>query len=284
MDANSFTLDCGESTVTLRLSDAANGRIDFSCSTCTVPCEHVGAALSLILEEKLALRLAAAPKETVPLENLSDTEMIQRALADRAERARTEKMSLSPLDGRCVGSDYAVTSDISGKTYRVALRGWERGESYCSCPDFKSNTLGTCKHLIFVIGAVKKKLPKGLKPRPYKRTRITLHVRYGDKAVTNVDDLMVRIRKLERLGHPVHVYPDAEEMVNELLLRQKLDATVTAIRTNPRNHALRKELLKVELLPYQMEGIAFAVGAGRALLADDMGLGKTLQGIRTAER
>lgn len=205
MDANSFTLDCGESTVTLRLSDAANGRIDFSCSTCTVPCEHVGAALSLILEEKLALRLAAAPKETVPLENLSDTEMIQRALADRAERARTEKMSLSPLDGRCVGSDYAVTSDISGKTYRVALRGWERGESYCSCPDFKSNTLGTCKHLIFVIGAVKKKLPKGLKPRPYKRTRITLHVRYGDKAVTNVDDLMVRIRKLERLGHPVHV-------------------------------------------------------------------------------
>lgn len=57
MDAHNFTLDCGESVVTLRLSDAASGRIAFSCSTCAKPCEHVGAALSLILEEKLCLGL-----------------------------------------------------------------------------------------------------------------------------------------------------------------------------------------------------------------------------------
>jgi SNF2 family DNA or RNA helicase len=46
---------------------------------------------------------------------------------------------------------------------------------------------------------------------------------------------------------------------------------------------LRKTLLKGELLPYQLDGIAFAVGAGRAVLADDMGLGKTIQGIGVAE-
>ena len=46
---------------------------------------------------------------------------------------------------------------------------------------------------------------------------------------------------------------------------------------------MRKQLLKVELLPYQLEGIAFAAGAGRAILADDMGLGKTIQGVGTAE-
>jgi SNF2 family DNA or RNA helicase len=28
-----------------------------------------------------------------------------------------------------------------------------------------------------------------------------------------------------------------------------------------------------------MDGIAFAVGAGRAIIADGMGLGKTIQGI-----
>jgi len=39
----------------------------------------------------------------------------------------------------------------------------------------------------------------------------------------------------------------------------------------------------VELLPYQLDGIAFATGAGRAVLADDMGLGKTIQGIGVAE-
>jgi SNF2 family DNA or RNA helicase len=37
------------------------------------------------------------------------------------------------------------------------------------------------------------------------------------------------------------------------------------------------------LLPYQLDGIAFAAGAGRAILADDMGLGKTIQAIGEAE-
>ncbi len=41
--------------------------------------------------------------------------------------------------------------------------------------------------------------------------------------------------------------------------------------------------MKIELLPYQLDGIAFAAGAGRAVLADDMGLGKTIQGVGVAE-
>src|SRR5207302_3994820 len=37
------------------------------------------------------------------------------------------------------------------------------------------------------------------------------------------------------------------------------------------------------LLPYQLDGIAFIAGEGRAVLADDMGLGKTIQGVGAAE-
>ena len=37
------------------------------------------------------------------------------------------------------------------------------------------------------------------------------------------------------------------------------------------------------MLPYQLEGVAFAAGVGRAILADDMGLGKTIQGVGAAE-
>src|SRR6185312_3444080 len=40
---------------------------------------------------------------------------------------------------------------------------------------------------------------------------------------------------------------------------------------------------KVPLLPYQLDGIAFAAGAGRAVLADAMGLGKTIQWVGLAE-
>ena len=46
---------------------------------------------------------------------------------------------------------------------------------------------------------------------------------------------------------------------------------------------MRTTLLKLPLLPYQLDGIAFAAGAGRAILADDMGLGKTMQGVGVAE-
>src|SRR5271157_3614426 len=168
MDRHSFTLDLGEAVATLRLGDTATGGMQFSCTACATPCEHVGAAFSLILEEKLSLGLAAAPRESIPLEMLSESELIERALADRAERARSEKMTLTPVDGKGIWSDYSVTSGLSGKTYRVALRGWERGESYCSCPDFKTNTLGTCKHLLFALAAVKRRLPRGKMPRSYR--------------------------------------------------------------------------------------------------------------------
>ena len=40
--------------------------------------------------------------------------------------------------------------------------------------------------------------------------------------------------------------------------------------------------IRSTLYPYQMDGVAFLAGRGRALLADDMGLGKTLQAIAAA--
>ena len=43
------------------------------------------------------------------------------------------------------------------------------------------------------------------------------------------------------------------------------------------------DLMKINLFPYQVEGIKFASKAGRSLIADDMGLGKTIQAIGVAE-
>ncbi len=40
--------------------------------------------------------------------------------------------------------------------------------------------------------------------------------------------------------------------------------------------------IEARLYPYQVDGVAFLVARGRALLADDMGLGKTLQAIAAA--
>lgn len=303
-----FRLSLNDAVVTISLRPERNQRLHFDCSACTTACAHVGAAFSLILEEKLALGLSAPPPERIPVESLSDKELIEQAIADRVERARSEKMELRSIDSNRLWTDYTITNSSSGKTYRVALRGWERGDSYCSCPDFRKNTLGTCKHVLHALEKVKKRFNKTVRNTPYEVKNICVHIQYGEKlelrvlvpknldtktmellcpvtnkSIEDVRDLLVRIKKIENLGHGITIYPDAEEYMNKRLYLERIKRKVNEIRKDPENHPLRKTLLNVDLLPYQLDGIAFAVGAGRAILADDMGLGKTIQGIGVAE-
>ncbi len=303
-----FQLNLGEAVVSIRLNPAKHQKLNFQCSACTTACHHLGAAFSLILEEKLALGLAAPPPERVPIESLSDEELVKQAISERAERAKTQKMRLKSLNPNELWTDYTVTNNASGKTYRVALRGWERGESYCTCPDFRKNTLGTCKHILHVLDKVKSRFNKTVRETPCQVKEMAVYLHYGrelelrllipeyvdvkamkalrplrGKSITDVRDLLDRIRTLERFGYEVKIYPDAEEYINKELYLERVKKKVREIRKNPGNHPLRKTLLKAELLPYQLDGIAFAVGIGRAVIADDMGLGKTIQGIGVAE-
>jgi hypothetical protein len=294
--------------VTISLMEEAYDRLHWSCTACESLCEHIGAAFSLILDEKMALGLAAPPPERVPVESLSELELIERAVAERWERARTERMTVKSANPDQPWTDYTVTSTISGKTYRVAVRGREPGESYCSCPDFRTNTLGTCKHTLQVLAKLKRRFTPTQLKRPYNRKTISVHVQYRDRAalrlllpekldpkvdealgnlrdqdMDDVSDLLKRIQHLERQGRTVHIYPDAEEFIQQRLLLDRIARRVAEIRCEPDSHPLRRELLKAELLPYQLDGIAFAAGAGRAVLADDMGLGKTIQAIGVSE-
>ena len=303
-----FRVKFNDAVVTITLMANAKDRLHWNCTACQWPCEHAGAAFSLVLEEKTALGLAAPPPERVPVESLSEEELIQRAIAEREERSRAEKFKLQSHDVKKPWTDYTVTSAASGKTYRVALRGRERGISYCSCPDFRTNTLGTCKHIMCALRRVKTKFPESALRRPYRRKNLSVHLTSGDRLslrlgipdrldeqaerivkpladrdVDDVPDLMGRLAKLQRLGQKVTVYPDAEEFIQQRLFQDRIQMLVKEIRRDPARHPLRKQLLKVELLPYQLDGIAFAVGAGRAVLADDMGLGKTIQGLGVAE-
>ena len=145
--------------VTIRLMEEAHDRLHWNCSSCESLCEHVGAAFSLILDEKMALGLAAPPPERVPVESLSEEELVRRALEERQARARAERMAVTSADPSTPWTDYTAISRMSGKTYRVAVRGREPGDSYCSCPDFRTNTLGTCKHILHVLVKLKRRFP-----------------------------------------------------------------------------------------------------------------------------
>lgn len=127
-----FRLTIDTATVTLTLNPGARNRLQWRCSSCDVPCDHAGAAFSLVLEEQLALRLAAAPPEA-PIESLTEEALIAQALAERMERARTEKMRLTSSNPQEIWTDYTLTNAASGKSYRVALRGWQAGDSPMAC-------------------------------------------------------------------------------------------------------------------------------------------------------
>jgi hypothetical protein len=314
------------SYVTVNLQDNVKQRLNWSCSVCTEPCLHVGAAFALLLEEKVALGLAAPPPSDVPIETLNERQLIERALDDRRERARTERMQVQSGDKDQPWTDYVVTSTLSGKTYRVALRGLESGQAFCSCPDFRTNTLGTCKHVMKVQQTVKRRFDPPQWKRPFRPQNIAVFVQYGEELslrwelpprlpgevrdvvgwpssavsnelntelrdgrerssydITDIGVLIKQIAKIEQLGQSVTIYPDAEELIQRRLHEARIATRMAGIRRDPASHPLRRELVRAELLPYQMDGIAFAVGAGRAILADDMGLGKTIQGIGVAE-
>ena len=133
--------------VSITLMAEAKTRLKWNCTRCNGPCEHVGAAFSLILEEKMQLGLSKPPKERVPVESLSEEELVAQALADRKERAKAEKFKLTATSPDKPWGQYSLTSKASGKTYQLSIFGTEIGQSHCSCPDFRKNTIGTCKHL-----------------------------------------------------------------------------------------------------------------------------------------
>ncbi|MEX2175152.1 MAG: DEAD/DEAH box helicase [Pirellulaceae bacterium] len=293
----------------ITLMAEARNRLHYHCTACSGACEHVGAAFSLVLEEKTALGLAAAPPEPrTPVESLGEDELLRRALEEREARAKTEKLKTKSSDADDPWTDYCVTSPISGKTYRVALRGLAAGESFCSCPDFRTNTLGTCKHILHVLTKVKRRFDAPRLKRPYRPKQLAVYVNYlgeptlrlqipprldaevarlvepfQDRGIDNLQALLKAIGKAQQLGRETLIYPDAEDLIQHRLFQQRMSSFVAELRRDPAGHPLRESLLKATLLPYQLDGIAFAAGAGRAILADDMGLGKTIQGVGVAE-
>ena len=149
--------------VTVTLMSMVKHKLHFHCTACGrvgvtfAACEHVASVMSLLLEEKMQLGLADIPDLETPFELLSHKKLTQRALHEREERAKAEKFAIVSSDKTSPWADYAVTGELAGKTYKVALRSEHRGDSYCSCPDFKTNRLGTCKHILHVLHKVKKK-------------------------------------------------------------------------------------------------------------------------------
>lgn len=299
--------------VTISLSEHKRKRLKIDCTPCPQSDTLTAAVLNLILDNKLELGLSIPPGEEPPWELLDDEALTLYAITQREKRAKDERMKIESHDPGTPWADYTILNYQSGKTYHSALRSFEPGDAYCSCQDFKTNLLGTCKHLIKLQAHIRRKFKKAALETPHIQQEFALALAYSNElaprllrpatadipkklssklraydALTNKDaPEMVRrlldlVRELEATDNPVRIYPDAERWIEGQLIRSNLEIKTALIRENPEGHPLCNQLLNAELLPYQLDGIAFAAGACRAILADDMGLGKTIQGIGVA--
>ena len=226
-------------------------------------------------------------------------------VALRRQQAEKEAFDISQVDEVYCPGEYRVGNFMTRNAYKVVYRGKNSAWNYCSCMDFKTSRLGTCKHLEAVKLWVRKKRKKIHKNPPayssvyvdYKGQR-RVKIRFGDtcndilrRLVKDYFDEMGVLRE-EAYGS-FDVFLHAAKAIDENF-RCYGDALDFIIGKREKVHRLRlleskysdsalDNLLTVRLYPYQREGIRFAFKAGKAILADEMGLGKTVQAIAAAE-
>src|SRR5262249_48910834 len=177
--------------------------------------------------------------------------------------------------------------------YRVAIGGRQPGDNFCSCPDFATNALGTCKHIEFTLGHLERKrggktaLRDGFQPaysevylqygarrevrfRPGSDCPVELARMAADffgpggllqaKAFAKFQTFLAEAARFE---HDLRCYEDVLGFVAEVRDAQRRRELLAETFPRGSSTAAFNKLLRVSLYDYQREGALFAARAGR---------------------
>lgn len=231
--------------------------------------------------------------------------LVEWQIALRQQQAEKEQFVISQEDVRFSPGVYRVGNPKTGRNYKVVYRGKGSYWNFCSCLDFKTSQLGTCKHLEAVKLWTKAKRKKVYRDEPAytsvfmdyngpRRVRIrigedhqeeyeALAQKYFDEDFVMreeaYDKFAYFLQEAKRIDEGFRCYNDALDYIIEQREKRARAQMIDDRYTD----AVLDRMLTVSLYPYQKEGIRFAVKAGKAIIADEMGLGKTIQAIASAE-
>src|SRR6267378_4153875 len=99
----------------------------------------------------------------------------------RRQRGVEGKFRIQNLGRNRVFSDYQVTNPSTGGQYQVSIRGFDVGDNTCTCPDYRTNTLGTCKHVEAVLADLREETPVQLQHRKATVARPEVFLHYGEQ-------------------------------------------------------------------------------------------------------
>ena len=99
------------------------------------------------------------------------------------DKRQAEAFLLTNNGGHKVYSEFTIINAESSATNKVAIRSIDIGGNYCSCADFRTNLLGTCKHIEWTIHKLKNTYgtKKHLAAPPPERMYTSVYVHYGEE-------------------------------------------------------------------------------------------------------
>src|SRR5207244_13386193 len=186
-------------------------------------------------------------------------------------------------------------------SYRVRVRGSGVGDNTCTCPDFGTSTLCTCKHIEFTLARLCRKrdlrdrLKAGHQPRHSEvylqyGARREVRFRPGSECPVELarlaasyfgDDGLLRgeafarfetfLAEANKFEHDLRCYEDVLAFVAEVRDAERRREQLGSAFPHGIGSAAWNKLLKVPLYDYQREGALFAARAGRALIGQEMG-------------
>ncbi|MCB1087635.1 MAG: helicase, partial [Verrucomicrobiae bacterium] len=239
-------------------------------------------------------RAAAIPIPAVGDWRSTDEQEILR----RVQRARDEKHAVANIDpSQPVFSRFAVKSP-SGLTYQVEIRDLNDRAFSCTCPDFRTAGLGTCKHVEATLIWLKRRCKAEFRAAETFGSPVIDLVPDGDslRIERNLEALPRSLRPLfdgdgRLAGDPAEALAKLRRSP-KVRVSQDVEPFLESRRRAAERRALRRdyETGVVEgrhpehvtlhpLYPYQREGMLHLAFGERALLADEMGLGKTIQAV-----
>lgn len=220
---------------------------------------------------------------------------------------------ISNIGQQPVFSDYLVYNPHTINNYKVSIRDFDFKRNFCNCLDFKTNRLGICKHIAATIKFIETNNDlSDLRNEVFIGTYSSIYLDYvGGRQVKlkigtdNASQYEVFRKKyfsdnfeLLATSFPIFekILQEAKEINSSFRCYDDALTYVIKIRENITRRIKLGDFfkknskfsdidgaLKVQLFPFQQEGVKFAARAGRSLMADDMGLGKTIQSIAVAE-
>jgi hypothetical protein len=258
-------------------------------------CRHRAAAYMQLYE----LMSLSEDKPAQPGLKYTRRGMIKRVMTERIEKARQADYMLHFADN--IYGEHILTNE-RGTSYHLTFRDFKKKIGYCSCPDYNTNKLGTCKHLIYAFN--RSTVNPDLKPQelprypfievfcdPLQNYRISWF--HPEEVRGEVAEVLYRYFGNKRFVADDQVatligFFNVVDRYKEILVRPEVYARVQRLMEEEELARLANEKvldfsrIKVPLLPFQRQGVEFATFRKGVVLADDMELEKPLQAIATA--